>query len=62
MARMYPKHSRREDEAPLCEYDDFGRVESCHRPDRMDPDGLDSVESYPDPYTVPHEAPRHGGR
>ena len=54
MARMYPKHSRREDEAPLCEYDDFGRVESCHRPDRMDPDGLDSVESYTDLYNVPH--------
>ena len=62
MARMYPKHSRREGEAPLGEYCGFGRGESRHRPDRMDPDGLDRVESYTDLYNVPHGAPHHCGR
>ena len=62
MTRRYPRHMRQEDELPLCEYDDFGRMERCPRPDRLDPTGLDSVESYTDLYNVPHEAPRRGGR
>ena len=57
MAHIYPKR-RGDREETTCEYDDYGRLESCHRPGRMDPTGLDEVETSTDVYNVPHEPPR----
>lgn len=61
MTHSYPGRRAQRDES-LCEYDDYGRMESCHRPDRLKPAGLDETETYTDLYNVPHEAPKRHGK